>query len=265
VSDIQAYLDQRLASIAEEGLKAAQVAVNRIMSEWAGQLGNSRIWLVYDREIQREFEKALNKAAGLVSQIAGSAAPQYAEHLDKLASELADQIIVWREQRRNAASAFNEGGLLEAHILRLREALGKARANIVGDFRFGVVEGKQMASSPLQNVVTIQNVSDSIINIVQTGHLSGKYQEFARQLADILKSAEVEQLPSDEKEEVAVLADTVKDELGKVPSPDGGKVLRRVTLLGKALGRFGANTASAIIAQLVANYLTDPGMGSITT
>lgn len=48
----------------------------------------------------------------------------------------------------------------------------------------------------------------------------------------------------------------MKDELGKVPSPDQGKVLRRVTLLGKALGRFGANTASATIGKLIADYLT---------
>ena len=256
MSEISSYLDQRLLSIGEEGLKAAQVAVNKIMSAHAGQLGNSRIWFLYDEAIQQEFEKALNKAAELVSQITGSAAPQYAGHLDKLASGLTDQIIEWREQRRKAASAFSEGGLLEAHIARLREALGKARANIVGDFRFGMVGGKQMASSPVQNAVTIQNVRDSIINIVQTGHLTGQYQEFARQLADVLKSAEVEQLPTDAKEEVAVLADTVKDELDKTPSPDGGKVLRRVTLLGKALGRFGANTASAKIGKLIADYLT---------
>lgn len=256
MSDIQTYLDQRLPSIAEEGLKAAQVAVNKIMSVWAGQLGNSRIWFLYDEAIQREFEEALNKAAGLVSQMAGSAAPQYAGHLDKLASELANQIIEWREQRRKAASAFGEGGLLEAHISRLRDALGKARANIVGDFRFGVVEGKQMASNPVQNVVTIQNVSDSIINVVQTGHLTGKYEDIARQLADILKSAEVEHLSTEEKEEVAALAEIVKDEFGKAPSPDQGKLRRSVTLLGKALGRFGANTASATIANLVADYLT---------
>jgi NAD-specific glutamate dehydrogenase len=108
----------------------------------------------------------------------------------------------------------------------------------------------------VQNVVTIQNVSDSIINVVQMGHLSGKYQDFARQLADLLKSAEVEQLPTEAKEEIAALADIVKDELGKVPSPDQGKVLRRITLLGKALGRFGANTASATIGKLIADYLT---------
>jgi hypothetical protein len=255
VSDISSYLDQRLLSIAEEGLKAAKVAVTKIMSVCAGQLGNSRIWFLYDEAIQREFENALNKAAGLVSQMAGSAAPQYAGHLDKLASELADQIIEWREQGRKTASAFGQEGL-EAHIARLRDALGKARANIVGDFRFGVVEGKQMASSPVQNVVTIQNVSDSIINIVQTGHLTGKYKDVAQQLADILKSAEVEQLPTKAKEEVAALADIVKDELGKAPSPDQGKVLRGIKLLGNALGRFGANTASAIIGKLIADYLT---------
>jgi transcription antitermination factor NusA-like protein len=256
VSDVQTYLDQRLLSIAEEALKAAKVGVNKIMSAHAGQLGNSRVWFLYDEAIQREFENALNKAAGLVSQIAGSAAPQHAGHLDKLASELVDQIIEWREQGRKAASAFRQEDLVVAHIARLREALGKARANIVGDFRFGIVEGKQMASNPVQNVVTIQNVRDSIINVVQTGHLSGKYEDVARQLADILKSAEVEQLPTEAKDEVAALADIVKDELSKAPSPDQGKVLRGIKLLGNALGRLGANTAAATIAKLIADYFT---------
>jgi hypothetical protein len=85
-------------------------------------------------------------------------------------------------------------------------------------------------------------LTDSIINIVQTGHLTGKYEDIARQLADILKSAEVEQLPTEAKEEVAALAEIVKDELGKAPSPDQGKLRRGVALLGKALGRLGANT-----------------------
>ena len=256
MNDIASYLDQRLHSIAEEGLKAAKVAVNKIKSEFAGQLGNSRIWFLYDEAILREFENALNKAAGLVSQIAGSAASQYAGHLDKLAADLADQILEWREEGREAASAFAEGGHLEAHITRLRNGLGKARANIVGDFGFGVVEGKQMASSPVQNTVTIQNVSDSIINIVQTGHLTSKYKDIAQQVADVLKSTEVERLPTEAKVEVAALADIVKDELGKVPSPDQGKVLRGIKLLGNALGRFGANTASATIGKLIADYLT---------
>ena len=83
-----------------------------------------------------------------------------------------------------------------------------------------------MASNPVQNVVTIQNVSDSIINVVQTGHLTGKYEDIARQLADILKSAEVEHLSTEEKEEVAALAEIVKDEFGKAPSPDQGKPRR---------------------------------------
>jgi hypothetical protein len=256
VSDVPTYLDQRLPSIAEEGLNAAKIAVTKITSvaAGAGQLGNSRLWFQYDEAIQREYVNALNKAAGLIAAIAGAAAPQYAGQLDKFASELVDQIIEWVEQRRQSASAFNESGLLNAHVARVRDALSKARASIVGDFGFGVVEGKQMASSPVQNAVTIQNVSDSIITVVQTGHLSGKYEKFAWQLADVLKSAEIEQLPTEKKEEVAALAETVKDELGN-PSPDQGKVLRRATLLVKALGRFGANTASATIGKLIADCL----------
>jgi hypothetical protein len=256
VSDIETYLDQRLPSLAEEGLKAAKSAVNRVMSiaSGHGRLGSSAIWFQYDQVIEREFVNALNRAAQLIGAIAGPAAPQYAGHLEKLASGLIEQIIQWREEGRGKGRYSDDS--LNAHIDRVRGALTRARDNIIGDLGFGVVEGKQMASNPVQNVVTIQNVRDSIINIVQTGHLSGKYQEFARQLADVLKSAEVEQLPTDKKEEVAVLAETVKDELGKVPSPDGGKVLRRATLLGKALGRFGANTASSTIGKLIADYLT---------
>lgn len=257
MSDIPTYLDERLCLIAEQRLKAARIAITRVKSDAAGkgQLGNSRLWLRYDEAIEREFKDALNEAAALITQIAGPAAPHYVGNLEKLASDLCDQLIEWREQGRHSASAFGETESLNAHVARVREALGKARQAIVGDFRFGVVEGKQMASGTVQNTVTIQNVSDSIITIVQTGHLSGNYKEFARQLADVLKLAEVEQLPAEAKEEVAVLAETVKDELGN-PLPDQGKVLRRVTQLGKALGRFGANTASAIIAKLIADYLT---------
>jgi len=258
VSDIPTYLDQRLPSIAEEGLKAARNAINQIMSVASGhgRLGSAGVWFQYDSAIEREFANALNKAAVVIAAIAGSAAPQYAGHLEKFAYDLCDQIIEWREQVRHAGSRYDQTEHVNAHVARVRDALGKVRANIVGDFRFGVVEGRQMASSPVQNAVTIQNVRDSIINVVQTGHLTAKYQDVARQLADILQSAEVEQLPAEAKEEVATLADIVKDELGKAPSPDQGKVQRRLTLLAKALGRFGANTASATIANLIANSLT---------
>jgi hypothetical protein len=257
VSDIPTYLDQRLPSIAEEALKAAKIAVNQIRSVAAGnnQLGNSRLWLQYDPPIQREFENALNTAARLISEIAGSAASEYAGHLEKLASGLIEQIIQWREEGRGKGR-YNDNNGLNAHIDRVRVALTRAKDNIIGDFRFGVVEGRQMASNPVQNVLTIQNVRDSIINVVQTGHLSGKYEDVARQLADILKSAEVEHLPTEAKEEVAALADIVKDELSKAPSPNQGKVLRGITLLGNALRRLGANTASATIAKLIADYLT---------
>jgi hypothetical protein len=259
VNDIATHLNQRLALIAEEGLKAAKIAVTQIKSANASQLGNSRIWFLYDKAISQEFSDALNKAAGLIAAIAGTEARQYAGHLEKFALDLGNQIIEWREQRRKSASAFGETASLKEHIDRVREALGKARASIVGDFRFGVVEEKPVASNPVQQAITIQNVSDSIITVVQTGHLSGTYQEFGRQLAEVLNSPEVERLPTDEKEEVAVLAEAVKDELDKAPSPDQGKLARRASLLFKALGRFGANTASATLGKLIVDYLNSGG------
>jgi hypothetical protein len=227
MNDIPTYLDQRLPSIAAEGLKAVQTAINRVMSVAIGRggLGSSGIWFQYDDVIEQEFRNAVNKAARLIAEIAGPPAPNYVGHLERLASGLADEIIQWREQRRHAGSRYNETELLNAHINRLREVLARARENIVGDFRFGVVEGKQMASGAVQNVVTIQNVSDSIINVVQAGHLSSNYQKLGRRLADTLKSPEIEQLPPEEKQEVADLADIVKDELANA-SPEQGKVRR---------------------------------------
>jgi hypothetical protein len=151
VNDIASYLDQRLHSIAEEGLIAAKIAVNKVMSANADQLANSRIWFLYDKAVEQEFVNALNKAAGLIWASAGSAAPRYADKLEKLGSDLCHQIIESREQRRQSYSAFGEAGLLNQHVARVREALGKAQQAIVADFRFGVVEGKQMASSRVQN------------------------------------------------------------------------------------------------------------------
>jgi hypothetical protein len=254
MSDIPSYLDQRLPSIAAEGLKAVQTTVNKVMSAASGKgrLGSGRIWFLYDEVIEREFRNALNQAARLIAEFAGPTAPHYAGHLEKFASGLGDQIIQWREQRRQAGSAFGDTELLNAHINRVRDILARVRQDIVGDFRFGVIEGKQMASSTVQNVVTIQNVRDSIM---QTGHLSGNYLELARQLADILKSAEVEGLPPDEQEEVGDLAGMVKDELAKT-APDQGRLRRG--RLGKALGSFGASTASGTISNLLADYLS-PG------
>src|SRR5262245_49909435 len=108
------------------------------MSVHAGQLGNSRIWFQYDAAIELEFVNALNKAASLIGAIAGPAAPQYAGHLEKLASGLIDQIIQWREEGRGKGRYSNDGR--NAHIDRVRSALTRARDNIIGDFRFGVVE-----------------------------------------------------------------------------------------------------------------------------
>jgi hypothetical protein len=148
VNDIASHLDQRLHSIAEEGLKAAKIAVAKVMSANATQLANSRIWFLYDEAIEREFVNALNRAAHLIWQIAGSAAPRYADKLEKLGIDLCHQIIESREQRRQSVSAFGETDLLNKHIARVRDALGKAQQAIVGDFRFGVVEGKQNLRRP---------------------------------------------------------------------------------------------------------------------
>jgi hypothetical protein len=257
MNDIATYLDQRLPSIAAEGLRAVHTAINRIMSvaSGKGRLGSSAIWFQYDDAIEQEFRNAVNKAARLIAEIAGPDARHYAGHLERFASGLADEIIQWREQRRHAVSRYNETELLNQHIDRVRGILARAGENIVGDFRFGVVEGKQMASGPMQNVVTVQNVSDSIITIVQAGHLSGNYQQLGRRLADALKSAEVERLPPEDQEEVVDLAGMVKDELAKA-SPDQGRLRRGIARLAMALANFGANTASGTISNLLADYLS---------
>jgi hypothetical protein len=144
---------------------------------------------------------------------------------------------------------------VDAHVERVRKALVTARENIVGDFRFGVVEGKQMASGPVQNVVTIQNVSESIISIVQAGHLTSNYQELGRRLAETLKSDEVERVAPADKEEVSDLAGIVKDKLAKA-SPDRGRLRRGIERLSKALGGFGASVASGTLSKLIADFLT---------
>jgi hypothetical protein len=145
VNDIEIYLDQRLHSIAEEGLIAAKIAVSKVTAENASQLANSRIWFLYDKAIKQEFVNALNKAAGLIWESAGSAAPRYADKLEKLGSDLCRQIILWREKRRQSHSAYGEAELLNQHIARVRDDLAKAQQTIVADFDFGVVDGKQMA------------------------------------------------------------------------------------------------------------------------
>jgi hypothetical protein len=256
LSDIGTHLDQRLPSIAAEAMEAMRTAINQIMSIASGHgaLGGSRVWFQYDEPIEREFVNALNKAAGLIQAIAGSAAPQYAGHLEKLASGLIEQILQWREEARGQG-LYNDNEYRNAHIARLRRKLARAQSDIIGDFRFGVVEGKQMASDGVQNVVTIQNVRESIISVVQTGHLSSSYQELGRRLAETLTSPEVEQLSPADKEEIVDLAGHVKDELAK-QSPDQGRMRRGLARLGKTLGSFGANTASATIGKLIADYFS---------
>jgi hypothetical protein len=106
------------------------------------QLWGSRVWLQYDEPIEREFVSALNKAANLIGAIAGPAASQYAGHLEKLASGLIEQILQWREEGRGQG-VFHDSEYRNAHIERVRGALVRARDNIIGDFRFGVVEGKK--------------------------------------------------------------------------------------------------------------------------
>jgi hypothetical protein len=165
-----------------------------------------------------------------------------------------EQIIQWREEGRGKGQ-YNDNEYRNAHIAHLRDALATAREIIIGDFRLGVIGGKPMVSNSMQNVVTIQNVRDSIVNVVQTGHLSSSYQELGRRLAETLTSPEVEQLSPADKEEIVDLAGHVKDELAK-QSPDQGRMRRGLARLGKALASFGANTASATTGQLIADYLS---------
>jgi hypothetical protein len=88
--DISTYLERRLPSIRADGLTAAQQAINEVASIASGQgsLGGSRVWLQYDEVIEREYVKAVKKAAGLIAEISGSAAPHYADALDRLASQI---------------------------------------------------------------------------------------------------------------------------------------------------------------------------------
>ena len=250
------HLERRLATFRAQGLLSAQEAVNRIMSEASGKgaLGGSRVWLLYDKAIENAYVKSLHSAAQLVIEIAGTGAPQFAGRLEGLASQLTRDILAWREERRRGSSAYNDTAYLDAHLQRVRAALGEAQQNVIGDFRFGVVGGKQMVRGAVQNAVTIQNVSDSIINVVQTGNLSGNYQELGLKLAEALKSPEVDRLSAPEKEEVSDLAGHVKDELANL-SPEPARLRRAITRLSKALGSFGASTASGTLSKLIADYL----------
>jgi hypothetical protein len=115
------------------------------MAAHASQLANSRIWFLFDQAIEQEFVNALNKAAGLIWESTGSAAPRYADKLEKTGSDLCQRIIEAREHRLKSQSPFGQTQLLHLHAARVRDALGKAQHTIVADFHRGVVDGKQMA------------------------------------------------------------------------------------------------------------------------
>jgi hypothetical protein len=183
MNDIPTHLDQRLALIAKERLKAAKIAVSRIKATAADQLGNSRIWFQYDGAIEREFVNALNEAARLVVAIAGTAAPQYEGKLEKFASDLGDEIIQWRERGRKSASAYGETHLLDMHIARMRDDLGKAQTKIVGDFRFGVVGGEQVVSRPVQTVPERDTIAETATWDFFVCHASEDKEGFVRPLA----------------------------------------------------------------------------------
>jgi hypothetical protein len=257
MDDHRSHIQTRLKALHDEALNAIGKAILGIKSEFIGRgsFGGSRMWLKIEEAVSEDYSRQLRRAAQFVKAIAGDRAGEHVDLLDQHAETLAQTLVRGRRAEVARVGRAPSGRPeVTAHAERVSEALHLIRSNVIGDFRFGVIEGVPMAAQPgVQNIVTVQDVSNSIVNVAQSGHVAGNYRDIGLRLGEILKSDEIQQLPDDARAEVVDLAGHIRDELTN-PAPDEGRLKRGLRRIGKALEDFGVKASAGAVGELLAKH-----------
>jgi hypothetical protein len=170
-ADPEAHLRIRLDDIRADAMKAIGQSTNKIMGEAsrAGALSGSRVVLNIDQAIEDQFRLHLASAAKLILQITQGWAQEHSHLLIAMAASLKQDILVDVERKQQARSAFDPNVNSDGRSQRLASVLDQRLDRILGDFKFGVVEGEKLpVSGPAANSVHIMvPASNSVTGVDQ--------------------------------------------------------------------------------------------------
>lgn len=227
------------------------------MASAHGRYGSVAMYMRDEAAIEAAYAGALEEGVRLLSALAAPTRPEHWEPVRRMAVGLANEIVEHRRIHQVGSLSLGRDSRLDDHLERLRGTLSRQAASVLGDAKFGIVGGERMVQSgPVHNAVTIQDVSNSIITVIQSGHVGDRYRELGTKVAGVLNAPELQAgLTDEQRDEISDLAGHVRDELAKA-NPEESRVKRAIDRVGRALGAFGKATAQAALGKIAADFLT---------
>lgn len=221
----RSYLDKKLGSVADEAvedsLKAVNIAEGQVIL--AGQVGNSRAYLIYNDAVFEVMKAVLPRLARVAFHVSNGHSSEVADVLDAAATKMVATITKSLEKRfRQAARAFDDSPLDQ-----LTQKLMQMKDQVIEDFRHGMDGDVPMAK---EKGGTTYNVTQTNSPGAQLALGDNNVQKIRQQSArlmsaldELLASAGLKKLDGDKAELVRTLADLVRAELQK-PTADVPKV-----------------------------------------
>jgi hypothetical protein len=259
----RSYLDRKLGSMADEAVEDSLKAVNIAQGQvtLAGQLGNSRAYLIYNDAVFEVLKAVLPRMARVAFHASSGHSDDVANVLDAAATKMIGAITESLDNRfRQAARAFGESPLVD----QLRENLTRMKDQVVEDFRHGMDGDAPLAKQPPGTTVNVTQTNSPGAqlalgdNNVQTIQLQSAV--LVRALDELLASGGLNNLDGDKSDVVRTLADLVRAELQK-PTADVPKVRSWMERIGEVMQAAGLVVEVAKLAGALASWLSSFGGG----
>jgi hypothetical protein len=251
------HVRHQLDRLRRDARKQAAAAINRVI--WQARtdkaLGSDRIYGTFERAVDDAFRGALIAAARILLDLPSGVLLDRVSALERMATDLAADILVDREDRRGSVGRVRlDGPNFDNHVRRTRAAMDDAREKIVAELRLGLVEG-QAVSSPSGAAESLQALLDQTVAISRSPSASAIYSTVADQLTQLLQSEGFRALAVHEQADIAIEVQEITAELERT-TPEDGTVPRKLRGLARMLRGVGIGAHGSTVGQLVNDWLT---------
>jgi hypothetical protein len=249
------YLGRNVNNRTYQTERVFRASIDSVMRKAAaaGMLGSGNTLWSFREEALRIFGEHFKEAAQFVYNLTES---NEGESIDALAFYVKRVVGLFMQYIRDASLRL---GMTEAmvagEVTKIEISLEEQSAQLLDDFRNGMMGNVRMKKDPAVNVVLNQTNSPSAVQQVGFGHSSQTantqhYQQLTVAIDAALKSHAFDALAQKDKEAFQDIAIILKEEASK-PQPDDAKLKRwgeRIVSLGQEIG---LRVASAAILDIL--------------
>jgi hypothetical protein len=220
-----------------------------------GSLASGRTLIQFDQGALSVFTEKANEAAQFVFNLTETTDGEVANQLEYCLGRMVDMIAT--DVTEGSSRLGISGGLGSSQANKTREKLNERKAQLMDDFRHGMMGSGRLKKDPLVSVINTQTNSPGATQQIGIGDnfsqsiFSQTHNELVTAIDRALNSQEFTQLQPAQKEAYSDTALVVKEEAAKA-QPDAGKLKRwgtRLVDLGKDVGM---KVATAEIVHLLA-------------